>query len=87
MGFRKIVEKLNAYYDRLEEGKAKKIKPTHVKKVIEKLAAKQKEIVEELAQTKKPSKRERLARKLLVAEEHLKRAEWLAQKIESRKGK
>lgn len=87
MGFRKIVEKLNAYYDRLEEGKTKKIKPSHVKRVIEKLVLKQKQIAQELARTDKASKRERLARKLLIAEEHLKRAEWLVHKIESRKGK
>lgn len=87
MAFRKIIEKLNAYYDRLEEGKTKKIKASHVRQVIAKLVAKQKQIVDELARTDKTSKKERLARKLLIAEEHLKRAEWLAQKIESRKGK
>jgi len=87
MAFRKIITKLNDYFDRLEEGKAKKIKPGHVKKVIAKLNAKKEQIVEELARTHKASKKERLARKLLIAEEHLKRAEWLAEKLHVRRSK
>ena len=83
MAFRKIIAKLDEYYARLDGGKTKKIKPSHVRKVIEKLAAKKEEIAEELARTDSESKKERLARKLLIADEHLKRAEWLAEKIRS----
>lgn len=83
MAFRKIIAKLNDYYGRLDKGKTRKIKTSHVKKVIAKLAAKKKQIAEELAQTDKDSKKDRLARKLLIADEHLKRAEWLAEKIQS----
>lgn len=87
MAFHKIVKKLNDYYGRLDEGKAKKIKPSHVKKVIAKLVAKRQQIVEELERSHKASKKERLARKLMIAEEHLKRAEWLAEKLRSDRAK
>ncbi len=81
MPFRKIIAKLDDYYDRLGKGKAGKIKPDHVKKVIAKLTARKNEIAGELALTDDEDKRERLERKLVIAEEHLKRAEWLAGKI------
>jgi len=82
MGFRKTLKKLNDYFARLEAGKARKIKPKHVRKVIAKLTAKRVAIVQELASTSKASKKDRLARKLLIAEEHLKRAQWLAKRLE-----
>ena len=83
MAFRKTIEKLDDYYARLEAGKAKKIKPKHVYEIIAKLSAKKTKIAHELAETDKASKRERLERKLLVAEEHLRRAEWLVESIQS----
>ena len=81
MAFRKIIAKLDDYYERLDKGKAGKIKPDHVRRVIAKLIAKKEEIAEELARTDSKSKKERLERKLMIAQEHLKRAEWLAGKI------
>lgn len=81
MALRKNIEKLDAYYVRLSEGKAEKIKPGHVEKVIAKLKAKQAALAEEVAASPKASKRARLERKLLIAGEQLKRAEWLLQEL------
>ena len=83
MGLTKSGEKLDSYFKRLEDGKAAKIEPAHVKKVIVKLQAKQALLKEEIATVKKPSKRERVESKLSIAEDQIQRAEWLLQKIES----
>ncbi|MFK7963439.1 MAG: hypothetical protein AB8C46_05670 [Burkholderiaceae bacterium] len=87
MAFRKIIEKLDDYYARLDAGKAKQIKPKHVFKVIAKLSAKITKTKHALAETEKGAKKERLERKLLIAQEHLKRAEWLVEKIQSGKNR
>jgi Zn-dependent oligopeptidase len=81
MGLAKTIEKLQTYYQRLEAGKAKKIKPGHVERVIEKLIAKEHELLEEIAGTSKPSKTERLEKKLTSTREQLDRAKWLLNKI------
>ena len=82
MALTKAIEKLKKYYDRLETGHAKKIKPNHVKKVIEKLTTKEASLIEEIKTTNKASKRERLEQKLATAREQIERARWLLNKIE-----
>lgn len=82
MAFRKYAEKLDNYFQRLADGKAKKIKPSHVEKVIAKLKSKEAELVGQLEQTNKPDKKERLDRKLLIAREHIARAELLLDEIQ-----
>ena len=81
MGVGKYAEKLDNYFERLEDGKAKKIKPDHVLKVISKLEKKVEKLNDEIEVTEKETKKERLKRKVLIAREHIKRAEWLLEKI------
>lgn len=83
MGLKKIAEKLDTYYKRLELGKAAKIEPSHVEKVIAKLQAKQEQLKTELSETEKPSKRQRLEGKLATVEEQIARSEWLLKEIGS----
>jgi uncharacterized protein YlxW (UPF0749 family) len=77
MGLKKYAAKLDDYFERLKEGKAEKIKKSHVDKVIRKLEAKKLQLAEEIEETSKESKKARLERKMLIAGEHLKRAEML----------
>jgi hypothetical protein len=79
----KITEKLDDYFSRLEGGKAKKIKPSHVEKVIAKLHTKQRLLNEELLDAENPSKRDRLESKLTTARKQIERAEWLLAKVSS----
>jgi len=81
MGVEKYAEKLDDYFERLEDGKAKKIKPSHVLRVISKLKKKAEKLNEEIEVTEKESKKDRLKRKVLIAREHIKRAELLLDKI------
>lgn len=81
MGLTKINEKLESYFSRLEDGKATKIKPSHVQKVIAKLQAKQMLLKEEIHDTEKASKKERLESKLSTVCAQIERAEWLLKKI------
>jgi len=81
MGLAKIGEKLDKYFSRLEDGKAAKIKPSHVEKVIAKLRAKKSLLQQDINTAAKPSQKERLERKLSVAEDQIARAEWLLDKI------
>ncbi len=62
MGIESTVEKLDKYYKRFNEGKAARIKPTHVDKAIRKLTAREELLLAELAETEKPSKKTRRAR-------------------------
>ena len=80
MDFKSSIETLDKYYGRLEKGKAKKIKPSHVEKVISKLQSKGKSLLAEIADTQKDSKIKRLKRKLELLREQQERARWL-QKI------
>ena len=82
MGLGKSIEKLDEYYSRLNEGKAQKIKPSHVKKVIEKLKVKEKSLKSDLTSTENESKKQRLERKLSTVAELIQRANWLLEKIE-----
>lgn len=77
MGLKKLAAKVAEYNERLDAGKARKIKPDHVEKVLKKLRSKEAELKNEIAATPKPEKRERLMRKLGVAQEQITRAEWL----------
>ena len=81
MGLGSTVEKLDKYFKRLEEGKAQKIKPSHVEKAIKKLKSKEELLIAEIAETEKASKRERLKRKLDLVREQQERALWLKEKI------
>ncbi len=82
MGVKKYTEKLNDYYARLDQNKAKKIKKSHVEKVMRKLEAKRLQLLDDLSSTEKPSKTERLTTKLKVADEQIERAHWLLEQIE-----
>ena len=82
MGLKKLAAKVAEYNDRLEGGKASKIKPGHVKKVLEKLRAKETSLEAEIAAAAgDDDKKARLERKLEVAREHIARAEWLLAEI------
>lgn len=81
MGLSKAVEKLDKYHDRLKQGKAAKIKPSHLAKVVGKLEAKEASLRAELAEATKPDKKERLERKLALVREQQARAAWLAEQL------
>ena len=83
MDFESSIEKLDKYYERLEKGKAQKIKPSHVEKVIHKLQSKEKSLLAEIADTQKESKIKRLKRKLELLREQQDRARWLQKKIDN----
>lgn len=82
MGLTKSIEKLDKYQDRLKQGKAAKIKPSHLKKVTKKLEAKEISLRAELEEATKADKRERLERKLALVHEQQARAKWLAEQLE-----
>jgi len=81
MGLERSVDKLDKYYERLNKGKAQKIKPSHVEKAIRKLQVKEKHLLEEIDETSKESKKVRLKRKLALVAEQQERARWLLEKI------
>lgn len=82
MGLKKLAEKMHEYNERLERGKASKIKPSHVKEVLEKLRKKAADLENEIETTKNTDKRARLTRKLGIAGEQIERAEWLLNEID-----
>ncbi|MDJ0639420.1 MAG: hypothetical protein QNJ20_11340 [Paracoccaceae bacterium] len=86
MGLKNLAAKVAEYDKRLENGKASKIKPSHVEKVLEKLRNKSDELGEEIASASSPQKRARLERKLEVAMAQQERAEWLLNEIGRRDG-
>ena len=81
MALSKSLEKLARYYERLEAGETKEIKPSHVQKVIDKLEARERDLLEEIRNTKKQSKKERLEGKRITTLQHLDQARWLLKKI------
>lgn len=81
MGLESAVEKLDKYYGRLEQGKAQKIKPSHVDKILSKLEKKARLLQDEFDAASKPSKRDRLALKLDMVREQQARARWLKDKV------
>ena len=81
MGLKKLAAKVADYNDRLDSGKASKIKPGHVRKVLEKLHKKESSLIDELAEAENDKAKARLERKLEIAREHIARAEWLLGQI------
>jgi len=81
MGLVRLAAKLAEYQDRLERGKASKIKPEHVQKTLEKLRKKKGSLTAEIAAAQNEDSKARLERKLGIAREHIKRAEWLLDEI------
>lgn len=81
MGMKKLAEKVNDYHDRLESGKASKIKPSHVEKVLKKLRLKSAELEEALAAATTLDKKARIEKKLGVARAQIERGEWLLAEI------
>lgn len=81
MGLEKAIEKLDKYQRRLTEGRAAKIKPSHLKQVAEKLLAKEQALRAELDEATKDDKRERIERKLALVREQQTRAKWLAEQL------
>ncbi len=81
MGLKKLAAKLSEYNERLEQGKAHKIKAVHVEKIISKLRGKASDLESEITSTKNDDKRARLKQKLQTATEQVRRAEWMLDKI------
>lgn len=81
MGLRKLAEKVEEYKERLESGKASKIKPSHVEKVLRKLRAKSTELEGEIASATSADKKARLEGKLGIARTQIERAEWLLREL------
>lgn len=81
MGLKKLAAKVEEYNERLENGKASKIKPRHVETVLQKLRAKSKEMEAEIASVKSEDKKARLEGKLGIAQTHIERAEWLLNEL------
>lgn len=81
MGLKKLAAKVAEYNERLESGKASKIKPSHVEMVLEKLRKKSGELEGEIASARSPEKRARLEKKLGVARTQIERAEWLLNEL------
>ena len=81
MGLKKLAAKVVDYNDRLNQGKASKIKPAHVEEVLRKLRKKCTELEMEVAHAASLEKRAGLQKKLNVAQEHVKRGEWLLEQI------
>lgn len=83
MGIGKVAKKLDAYFGRLEGGRAAEIKPSHVKKAIAKLQSKRELLQVELRDAEKQSKKRRIENKLVTVGEQIERAEWLLNKLET----
>ncbi len=81
MGLKKLAAKMEDYNQRLESGKASKIKPRHVEKVLQKLRAKSIELEAEIASTTSADKKARQEGKLQIARTHIERAEWLLKEL------
>ncbi|MEM9577548.1 MAG: hypothetical protein AAF999_11110 [Pseudomonadota bacterium] len=81
MGLKKLAAKVADYNERLERGKASRIKPDHVENVLEKLKKKSAELEAQIASAGSSEKRARLERKLDVARAQTERAEWLLEEL------
>lgn len=82
MGLKKLTAKVVDYNERLESGKASKIKPSHVEMVLQKLRAKSTALEAEIAAATSADKKARLEGKLQIARTHIERAEWLLKEID-----
>jgi predicted nucleic acid-binding Zn-ribbon protein len=81
MGLKKLAAKMADYNERLESGKARKIKPHHVEEVLQKLRAKSAKLELEISAAKSADKKARLEHKLQIARAHIKRGEWLLNEL------
>lgn len=81
MGLKKLAKKVEEYNERLENGKALKIKPHHVEEVLQKLRSKSTELEAEISSAKSVEKKARLDSKLQIARTHIERAEWLLKEL------
>ncbi len=81
MGLKKLSAKVADYFERLEQGHAARVKPSHVRKVLDKLHKKEASLAAEIAETGDEARAERLKRKLEIAREHIARAEYLLERI------
>ena len=81
MKLKNSIEKLDAYFERLESGKAQKIDPDHVSKMIRKLTKKREGLMGELSEVVKPSKKQRLLQKCATLDAQIERARWLLDQI------
>jgi hypothetical protein len=81
MGLKKLAAKVADYNERLESGKASKIKPHHVDEVLRKLRAKSTKLEVEISAARSPDKRARLEDKLQIARAHIERGEWLLKEL------
>ena len=82
MGLKKLAARIADYNERLAAGEASRIAPEHVLKVLAKLRRKEADLIETLGATASAEKRDRLTRKLVIAREHIARAEWLLTQID-----
>lgn len=81
MGLSKSIEKLGTYFERLEAGKTRKIKPSHVQKVIDTLEQREKSLKDDIQAATKKSKQDRLRGKRKTVLEQLAKARWLLKEI------
>ncbi|MBS0125376.1 hypothetical protein [Thetidibacter halocola] len=81
MGLKKLAAKVVDYNERLDSGKASKIKPGDVEKVLLKLRKKVAEIEAGIEVAPSADKKARLESKLGVARAHVERAEWLLKEL------
>ena len=81
MGLKKLAAKVEYYNARLENGKASKIKPSHVEEVLRKLRVKATDLEAEIATAPSADKKVRLEGKLAIARTHIVRAEWLLKEL------
>lgn len=81
MGLKKLAAKVVDYNERLESGKASKIKPQHVEDVLQKLRSKSTDLEAEISSATSADKRARLEGKLQIARAHIERAEWLLKEL------
>lgn len=86
MGLKNLAAKVVEYNERLEGGKASKIKPDHVEKVLGKLRKKEAELSAEMDIAVSDDRRDRLERKRQVARTHIERAEWLLAELQRQEG-
>ncbi len=81
MGLKKLAAKVADYNERVENGKASKIKPDDVKKVLKKLQGKKASLEVKISEASNLDEKARLRRKQEIAQEHIERAEWLLSEI------
>ncbi|WP_193142185.1 MULTISPECIES: hypothetical protein [unclassified Meridianimarinicoccus] len=81
MGLKKLAGRVEAYRDRVKQGKADKIKPQHVERVLDRLRRKEADLKDKLDHAHGSRDKDRLKRKLRVARKHIERAEWLLKEV------